>query len=498
MQGKHGFEKLVAIKTIRAELVDDPRFEEMFLDEARIASGIAHPNVAQIIDLGEKSGVLYLVMEWVDGDSLAKVRKFAAKAHVRIPLGLSLRILSDACAGLHAAHELKGSNGEDLGVVHRDVSPQNILVGTSGAVKLIDFGIAKAENRLGTRTRTGIVKGKVHYMAPEQARGEAHDRRVDVWALGVCLYELVSDRLPFDGDSPLEVLRQITYEDPPPIDDVVPSSVRDLLAGALARRPEDRFATAAALRRAIENALGHLGVNSSTEDVAAFLEAYMPNRAAERREAVAQALRAVEGRSVDMFTGTVEVEGASPTRRGVAGRPTGPGSAAPLGAPASRPTTRAFSARALIEEQPKSRGPVWALLAVVLLSAGGYLAWQNPSRLRSVFGRFAPSPDRPAPARALQSSSSAAPSALPEVFDAATTPKDPDALPQSEASDPLVAPTETASASAAPSAALPRPHKHGWPHPTVEATTAPLNTDWLPRESELPKIAPKSPEVPAN
>src|ERR1700733_10941256 len=189
MRGKRGFEKLVAIKTIKAELVDDPRFEEMFLDEARIASGIAHPNVAQIIDLGEKSGVLYLVMEWVDGESLAKVRKFAVKARIRIPLGLSLRIIADACAGLHAAHELKGPDGELLGVVHRDVSPQNILIGTAGAVKVIDFGIAKAQNRLGTRTRTGVVKGKVQYMAPEQAQGYAHDRRIDVWALGVCLYE---------------------------------------------------------------------------------------------------------------------------------------------------------------------------------------------------------------------------------------------------------------------------------------------------------------------
>src|ERR1700722_12725060 len=114
LRGKRGFEKLFAIKTIRAELSDDPHFEEMFLDEAHIAAGIQHPNVANILDLGEKEGVLYLVMEWVDGDSLAKVRKFAAKAGVRIPLGLSLRIIADACAGLHAAHELKDDSGAEL------------------------------------------------------------------------------------------------------------------------------------------------------------------------------------------------------------------------------------------------------------------------------------------------------------------------------------------------------------------------------------------------
>src|SRR5580692_8013417 len=397
MQGKRGFEKLVAIKTIRAELVDDPRFEEMFLDEARIASGIAHPNVAQITDLGEKDGVLYIVMEWVDGESLAKVRKFAAKAHVRLPLGLSLRIISDACAGLHAAHELKGSDGEELGVVHRDVSPQNILVSTGGAVKVIDFGIAKAENRMGTRTRTGIVKGKVQYMAPEQARGEPHDRRVDVWALGICLYELVSDRLPFDGDSPLEVLRRITFEDPPPIEEVVPSSVREIIATALARRPEDRFPTAAALRRAIENALGHLGMNSSTEDVAAFLEAYMPNRIVERREVVAQALRDAESRSVDVFTGTMEVDKARPTRRDGAAASRSPTSAPHSTVQQARHATPAFSARALIEERPKSRAPLWALLVFVLVGAGGYFAVWNPSLLRSLYARFATAEPTSAP-----------------------------------------------------------------------------------------------------
>src|SRR5580704_16812199 len=135
LRGKRGFEKLFAIKTIRTELVDDPRFQEMFLDEARIASGIQHPNVAQILDLGEQEDVLFIVMEWVDGDSLAKIRKLVSKHGGKMPVGLALRILADACAGLHAAHELRDDAGEPRGIVHRDVSPQNILVSTSGAVK---------------------------------------------------------------------------------------------------------------------------------------------------------------------------------------------------------------------------------------------------------------------------------------------------------------------------------------------------------------------------
>src|SRR5688572_3629464 len=144
MRGKRGFEKLVAIKTIKTELITDQSYSEMFLDEARLASRIHHPNVAQILDLGEEGETLYLVMEYVDGDSLAKMIRLAAKKKKPFPLNLALRVIADACAGLHSAHELKDDNGRALGVVHRDVSPQNILVTNTGAAKVIDFGLAKA------------------------------------------------------------------------------------------------------------------------------------------------------------------------------------------------------------------------------------------------------------------------------------------------------------------------------------------------------------------
>jgi serine/threonine-protein kinase len=503
MQGKRGFEKLVAIKTIKAELVDDPRFEEMFLDEARIASGITHPNVAQIIDLGEKDGVLYLVMEWVDGESLAKVRKFAVKARVRLPLGLTLRIIADACAGLHAAHELKGPDGELLGVVHRDVSPQNILISTAGAVKVIDFGIAKAQNRLGSRTRTGVVKGKVQYMAPEQAQGDAHDRRIDVWALGVCLYELVTDRLPFDGDNPLEVLSHITSDEAPPIDGDVPLSVRGIIFKALSRNPEERFATAAAMRRAIESALSQLALDNSTEDLAAFVDAHMPHRATERREIVSRALKAAEARSqgsVDAFTGTVEVPG---TTRGSATRADRVG--APQGTPASspqllprgtQPLVPKLSARALLEEEPRSRAPLWIVLALVAVGSGGFVLWRSNPSFWSSLQEPSVAPARPtedaqpaAPAPKEESASSA-----PSAVEAA--PATPDAPSASQA--PIAAASssapETPAASAADSATTPRkpPHKHSWPSGAPEPSAPPRNADWLPKQSELPTIAPPS------
>src|SRR5207302_2225907 len=141
-----------AVKTIRSELSDDPHFEEMFLDEARIAAKIQHPNVAQIIDLGEQNEILYLVMEWVDGDALSKVRRFSGKKGAQLPLGMALRAIADSCAGLHAAHELQDDDRKLLGVVHRDVSPQNILISTSGAIKVNHVGVAKATKHLAPQT----------------------------------------------------------------------------------------------------------------------------------------------------------------------------------------------------------------------------------------------------------------------------------------------------------------------------------------------------------
>src|SRR5579883_2045042 len=214
LRGKRGFEKLYAIKTIRTELVDDATFQEMFLDEARIASRIQHPNVAQILDLGEQEDVLFIVMEWVDGDSLAKIRKVLSKRKATLPIGVTLRVLADACAGLHAAHELRDENGDPLDLVHRDVSPQNILVSTVGAAKVIDFGIAKAHGRKQGETRTGVVKGKIQYLAPEQVKkGAKVDRRTDVWALGVCLQELVVGKPPYGDDDDVEVIRKLMTDE---------------------------------------------------------------------------------------------------------------------------------------------------------------------------------------------------------------------------------------------------------------------------------------------
>jgi serine/threonine-protein kinase len=292
-RGKRGFERLLALKTIRPDFADDAHFRQMFLDEARIASRIEHPNVARIHDLGEEEGVLYIAMEYVDGDSLSALSRACRRKNVELPAGVVLRVLADACAGLHEAHEARGADGEILGIVHRDVTPQNVLVSTKGVAKLIDFGIAKAGSRAGEETSAGVVKGKFKYMAPEQAFGGAIDRRADVWAVGATLYHLLSGRPPYEGENPLDTLRLLVSGQPP---EALPDSVHPAVAAvvrkALTRAPDERYATAAELREAIEDAMIEAMVPTSVADVAAFVALHVPERAEGRREAIVAALAA--------------------------------------------------------------------------------------------------------------------------------------------------------------------------------------------------------------
>src|SRR5262245_53539032 len=196
LKGTRGFSKTVAVKTMLPSVSDDPQFEQMFLDEAQIASRIRHPNVVEILDLGEQDDVLYLVMEWVDGEPLSTLRRVAGKRG-GIPRPVAVRIVADACAGLHAAHELRGEDDKLVGLVHRDISPQNMLLTFDGVVKIVDFGVALAAGRTVNSTDAGQIKGKPPYMSPEQALGYPIDRRSDLFALGIVLYQLTTGKHPF-------------------------------------------------------------------------------------------------------------------------------------------------------------------------------------------------------------------------------------------------------------------------------------------------------------
>jgi serine/threonine-protein kinase len=299
MKGTRGFQKIVAVKTMLPSVSDDPLFEQMFLDEATLASSIRHPNVAEILDLGEENGVLFLVMEWVDGEPLSVLMKAAYKRG-GVPIPIGIRIAMEVCEGLHAAHELRDEAGTLLGVVHRDVSPQNILVTFDGVVKIVDFGVAKAAGRAGTQTTAGQIKGKAAYMSPEQARGGNVDRRTDLFAVGILLYQLTTGKHPFRADNEVATLYNICADDPvtPPSEHVAgyPQSLEGVVMSALAKVADDRYATASELHRALEAVSKELGA-ARDEDVGKLMRGLLGDRQGKRHESLKSALRVADNRA---------------------------------------------------------------------------------------------------------------------------------------------------------------------------------------------------------
>jgi serine/threonine-protein kinase len=301
LSGMLGFERLYAIKTILPDYADDPRFRDMFLDEARLTSRIRHENVAQIIDMGEQDGFLYYAMEYVDGESLRKAQRDFSADKQLVPMGVALRIVADMCAGLHAAHELRDGNDALLDVVHRDVSPHNVLVSRNGQVKVIDFGVAKARDRLAAETSLGTIKGKVDYMPVEQAKNQTIDRRADIYAAGAVLYELLSGRAVFETDegrNQVHTLQQIlSAAVPAPLPANVPPSVRAIVTKALAYNREDRYATALDMSRAIEDAAKGSGLAATALDVSTAFDIPLRARSQKRRDAIDVALKAATARA---------------------------------------------------------------------------------------------------------------------------------------------------------------------------------------------------------
>ena len=251
--GTAGFSRTVAIKRLHPQFAKDPEFVTMFLDEARLAVRIQHPNVAQTFDVVAESGELLIVMEYIHGETASRLLK-ALKAPLAPDIAVS--IVSGALHGLHAAHEAKSERGEPLGIVHRDVSPQNLIVGRDGVTRVLDFGIAKAAGRFHT-TEDGKIKGKLAYMAPEQVRGEKVTRQTDVWAAGVVLWELLSGRRFARGDHPGQVVEQVLYGKPKKPSSIaagVPAALDAIVLRALSRKPSERFATAKEMALALEAA----------------------------------------------------------------------------------------------------------------------------------------------------------------------------------------------------------------------------------------------------
>ncbi|MBL9039185.1 MAG: serine/threonine protein kinase, partial [Archangium sp.] len=200
--GVEGFEKNVVVKRMLAHLSGRPDFVTMFLDEARLAASLSHPNIVQILDLGFEAGCYFIAMEYLAGEDMSAIIRTCASRRSLVPLPIALRIVADAARGLHFAHTVTDANGRPMNIVHRDVSPSNVFVTYTGQVKVLDFGIARAESRVST-TKAGVVKGKYQYMSPEQAAALPVDGRSDVYSLGVCLYEAVTNTRPFARDTDL-------------------------------------------------------------------------------------------------------------------------------------------------------------------------------------------------------------------------------------------------------------------------------------------------------
>ena len=286
-QGVAGFERLVAIKCCHPHLRDDREFVDMFLDEARLAARIHHPNVVATLDVA-CTDVLYLVMEYIEGDSLFGILRRAQRAGAFLPIGVATRIVLDVLRGLHAAHQLHGSDGAPLNLVHRDVSPQNILVGVDGVSRISDFGVAFAAART-TATDGGRLKGKFSYMAPEQLRNEDANRRLDVFSAGVVLWEALACRPLFRRKDDIATINAVLATEVPAPSSIVaaiPPALDAVVLKALQRDPAARYQSAAELADALEQ----LPIEpASPRAVAAFVEGSLGTSLAERRAQIREA-----------------------------------------------------------------------------------------------------------------------------------------------------------------------------------------------------------------
>lgn len=266
--GPAGFNKLVVIKLIKAELAEDPDFISMFLEEARLSARLSHPNVVQTNEVGEVGGRYYIAMEYLEGQPYSRILHRLGRDR-GLPLGMSLRILSDVLQGLHYAHELSDFDGSALGVVHRDVTPHNVFVTYDGQVKVVDFGIAKAMNS-SHETRTGMLKGKVGYMAPEQAKGERVDRRADVFSVGVMLWEAAVGRRLWKGLNEVQILHQLLAGEIPSPRSMRPdisAHLESIIMRSLAIDREKRHATAIDLQQELEELMDAGSERSTLREV---------------------------------------------------------------------------------------------------------------------------------------------------------------------------------------------------------------------------------------
>jgi serine/threonine protein kinase len=382
--GTDGFERNVVIKRMLAHLSNLPDFVEMFREEARLAARLSHPNIIQIHELGFTEGCYYICMEYLAGEDFSTTLRQAGRKRQYTPLPIVMRTLVDAARGLHFAHDFTNESGQPLHIVHRDISPSNLYVTYQGQVKVLDFGIAKASSRL-VQTRTGVVKGKYIYMAPEQARGEEVDRRADVFSLGVSLYESITNVRPFARENDLAVLNALLQGDfmpPTQLRRDLPKELEEVVLKAMALRPEDRYATASEFADALERCLAGKVPLATNKELAEYLRMQFGDERFTEKTRV-PTLATLKALSAQM--------GAAPPEKPVVFASSGvfPAAAAPA-SEAAQP--RRDSSTGIVapphasKEGPTSVRPrrlglvALAVGGVLLAAVGGFLGWRALSQ----------------------------------------------------------------------------------------------------------------------
>lgn len=286
MMGPAGFARTVAIKRMHAHMAKDPGFRAMFLDEARLAARIRHPNVVPVLDVVDEDDDLYLVLEYVHGESLDQLMRGAGKRKQVVPMAVVASVIRDVLHGLHAAHDAKSERGKPLGIVHRDVSPHNVLVGTDGLARVVDFGVAKAQARM-QLTAEGQLKGKIAYMAPEQVDHQDVDRRADVWSTAVVAWEALTGKRLFVADHPAQLIKRVLsapVPNPRELDPDLPPALADVVMRGLQRDRDARFGTALEMAVALENSLSV----APKHEVGAWVEGAAAKALAERAEIITE------------------------------------------------------------------------------------------------------------------------------------------------------------------------------------------------------------------
>ena len=366
LSGPVGFSRTVAIKRLHPQYAKDPEFVTMFLDEARLCGRIRHPNVVPTLDVVATEGEIFIVMEYVAGEALSKLMKTAMQKNIAIPPRVAATILSSVLHGLHSAHQTKDEHGRELGIVHRDVSPQNILVGSDGTSRVLDFGVAKAAGRIQT-TRDGQVKGKIAYMPPEQLSGGVVSRQSDIYAASVVLWEALTGRRLFDGETEAMVLVraiEAKIDAPSSANPALDAATDAVVLRGLARDPAARFATARDMALAIEQTIGL----ASPYEVGEWVESVAAEEIGRRARNIAE----IESASMNASMG-----GGSAPRIGLSPQPAEPPHSQVSSISVSRPaisTPAPMSTKG--RRATRTFGIVAGLLAIAGLVLGG-LALQD-------------------------------------------------------------------------------------------------------------------------